>query len=140
MSDPTRLPEDEQTKATLQAQTEEINRLELLLAQHGQSAQSITESDEPPAPERLFSRKTLFGWAFATLLVVFLIRIVLPEVFETVKQEIRGHLDEPRDNSAAPVVAPVPPTTTTTTTTTRIVIPAPEVPEPPVIKVEVRKR
>jgi hypothetical protein len=151
MSDPTRLPEDEQAKATLHAQTEEINRLERLLSEHGQTAQAITEVDEPAPPEKLFSRRTLFGWAFATLLIVFIIRMVLPVVFETVKDTVVTSMKESIGNTAVtPVVAPAPPTT---------VIPAPapapatpEVPGKPgtvapvtttsttIVKIDVKKR
>lgn len=149
MSDPTRLPGEEQAKATLHAQTEEINRLEQLLARQGQSAQSVAEIEEPvAAQEKLFSRRTLFGWAFATLLVVFIIRMVLPVVFETVKESVVSSMKEASGNTAVtPVVAPAPPTT---------VIRAPTVPAAPaepaataapaaksgatVIKIEVKKR
>jgi hypothetical protein len=144
MSDPTRLPEKEQS---LQAQTEEINRLERMLAQHGQAAQSLAEVEEPAVSEKLFSRRTLFGWAFATLLVVFVIRMVLPVVFQTVKESVISSMKESvGSTTVTPVVAPAPPTT---------VIPAPAVPATPsepaattapaakpgaTVKVEVKKR
>lgn len=125
MSDPTRLSENEQTKATLLAQTEEIDRLERLLSQHGEAAHSIAEIEQPDATrEKVFSRRTLFGWAFATLLVVFMIRMVLPVVFETVKDSVVSSLKESTGNTAVtPVVAPSPPTP--------VVIPAPAVPAAP---------
>jgi hypothetical protein len=90
MSDLTRQSEEEQAKATLHAQTEEINRLERALAQqYGQDSLPVAPIEEPPVPrERLFSRKSLFGWAFATLVVVFIIRMVLPIVFTTVKESV----------------------------------------------------
>ena len=142
MSDPTRLPEEEQAK-TLHAETEEINRLEMLLAQHGQQ-QPIAEIEQEAKPERLFSRATLFGWAFATLLVVFIIRMVLPEVFATVKEEMVGRMREPSVNTSAPVVAPTPPTTVIAVPAepgepTVIAAPAPNA-GTTVIKVEVKKR
>lgn len=111
MSDPTRPPEVEPTKAALHPETEEINRLEMLLAQHGQTAQALSEVEESPQ-ERLFSRKTLFGWAFGTLLVVFLIRMVIPIAFESAKDAVVSTLKEASENTAVtPVVAPAPPTT-----------------------------
>jgi hypothetical protein len=90
MSDPTRLSEEKQARSALHAQTEEINRLERALAQqYGQESQSVAPVEEPSAPgDRLFSRKALFGWAFGTLFVVFIIRMVLPLVFATVKESV----------------------------------------------------
>lgn len=117
------MPEGKEAEATLHAQTEEINRLERLLAQQGQMPQPVAEIEQPAPKEKLFSRTTLFGWAFATLVVVFVIRMVLPVVFETVKESIVSSLKEPTSNTAAPVVAPTPPTT--------IVIPAPALPGTP---------
>jgi hypothetical protein len=115
MSDPTRLPEEEQTKPSLHAETEEINRLERLIALHDQAVQPVAEIDEPPVKqERLFSRKTLFGWAFGTIVVVFIIRMVLPAVFESVKSSIASSIKEAAENTAVtPVVAPAPPTSAT---------------------------
>lgn len=120
MSDPERLSKEEQAKATLQAETEEINRLERLLSQHGQSAPSIGQIQAPvAADEKLFSRRTLFGWGFAALLVVFVIRMILPEVFATVKETIGSKMREPSGNTAVtPVVAP---TTTAAPTVIKIV-------------------
>lgn len=111
MSDPTRLSEEEQARATLQAQTEEINRLERVLAhQYGDGALPVAPAEAAePSRERLFSRRTLFGWAFATILVVFVIRMVLPVVFESVKDSIITSMREPTTNTAAPVVVPTPP-------------------------------
>lgn len=115
MSDPTRLPEDEQAKATLQAQTEEINRLERALAQqYGQESQSLAPVEESSTPrEKLFSRKTLFGWAFGTLFVVFMIRMVLPVVFATVKESVVDSMKQSMGIStvyspARPPAGPVP--------------------------------
>lgn len=123
MSDPTRLPDPKEADATLHAQTEEINRLERLLAQQGRSA-PVAEIDEPAPPtEKLFSRRTLIGWAFATLVVVFIIRMVIPVAFETAKEEIISRMKEPTSNTDAPVVAPAP--------TTTVVIPAPAAPATP---------
>ena len=47
---------------------------------------------EEPAPvveqERLFSRRVLFGWALATLLVVFAITVILPMVVPLVRDSV----------------------------------------------------
>jgi hypothetical protein len=47
---------------------------------------------EEPAPvahqERLFSRRVLFGWAFATLVVVFAVTVILPMVAPIVKESV----------------------------------------------------
>lgn len=89
MSDPTRLSEEERTRA-LQEQADEINRLERAISQqYGEASVPAAQVDEAPvSKERLFSRRTLFGWAFGTLFVVFMIRMVLPLVFATVKESV----------------------------------------------------
>ncbi len=108
MSDPTRLSEEQQAKAALHAQTEEINRLERALAQqYGQDSLPVAPIEEPAAPrERLFSRKSLFGWAFATLVVVFIIRMVLPIVFTTVKESVVESVKQ--SMGIATVITPAP--------------------------------
>jgi hypothetical protein len=48
-------------------------------------------AEEPAAvvhQERLFSRRVLFGWAFATLVVVFAVTVILPMVVPRIKQTV----------------------------------------------------
>ena len=69
--------------------------------------------------ERLFSRKVLFGWAGATLVIWFLVRVIAPVVVESVQSAIVSSIEDEHLGHAAavpappappvPVVAPVPP-------------------------------
>jgi hypothetical protein len=115
MSDPTRLSEEERARAALQEQADEINRLERAISQqYGGAALPVAQTDDAPvAKERLFSRRTLFGWAFATLFVVFMIRMVLPLVFETVKESVVDSMKRSTgvttvSSPAVPPVGPAP--------------------------------
>lgn len=126
MSDPTKRSEEERAREMLREQGEEISRLERLLSQHAQDAQSLSEIEEPAAPrERLFSRKVLVGWALAALFAVFIVRMVLPIAFDTAKESVVTALKESAGNTtvAAPAVptAPMPPAA---------VIPTPVAPAP----------
>ncbi|MEO8219149.1 MAG: hypothetical protein ABI718_18900 [Acidobacteriota bacterium] len=128
MSDPTKISDEQRAMEVLREQAEEISRLERSLAQqYGQEAQSIGKIDEHLVPrEKLFSRRVLFGWAFGALIVVFVVRMVLPVVFDNVKESVVSKLGGPvRNTTVQPVVAPTPPTPP-------IVIPAPGTPAPTV--------
>ncbi len=113
MTEPTKMGEEERAREALREQTDEIARLERSLAkQYGQEAQSIEKIEEPSVPrERLFSRGVLFGWAFGALIVVFVVRMVLPVVFDNVKESVVSKLRGPvRNTTVQPVVTPTPPT------------------------------
>jgi hypothetical protein len=79
--------------------------------------------DEPPPvfhQERLFSRRVLFGWAFATLVIVFAVTVILPMVAplvrNTVTTSVLGRMKERGMNVGVngqpvePVTAPEPST------------------------------
>jgi hypothetical protein len=61
--------------------------------------------------ERLFSRKVLFGWAAATLVLWFSIRVIAPIVVESVESAIVSSIeaDDARSGAAAVPAPPVPP-------------------------------
>jgi len=115
MSDPMRMSEEERARAALKEQADEINRLERAIAQqYGDAALPVPRVEDVTAPdERLFSRRTLIGWAIATLLIVFVIRMVLPVAFESAKESIVSSLKASTENTAAPATATTPPTTVT---------------------------
>ena len=48
---------------------------------------------EPYVREPLFSKKVLFGWAFATLAVWFALSFVVPEIIETIRTEIASRVE-----------------------------------------------
>src|SRR5215203_4408527 len=73
----------------------------------------------PPAPykkERLFSRKVLFGWAAATLIVWFLLTMIFPAVIGSVQTAIVSSIEESARAEAAAVPAPPPPPAAITVT------------------------
>ena len=107
MSDQTNRSDEQRSWEELSEQAEEIARLERALAQQfPNEAHSVTEIEEaPPANERLFSRRVLIGWAIAALLAVFVVRMVLPIVFTTVRESIVGS-----DREAAAPETPATPT------------------------------
>lgn len=111
MSDPTRLSDEERAREALRDQTDEARRLDPSWTDQIRDDQYPAPLPDEPVPsgERLFSRKVLFGWAFAALIFVFIIRMVLPVVFETVKETVVSKMREPTSNTAVqPVIAPVP--------------------------------
>jgi len=80
----------------------------------------VPEEDVPVVhQERLFSRRVLFGWAFATLIVVFAVTVILPMVApivkETVIERVVGRMQERGMNvrvnghPVAPAIPDVPP-------------------------------
>lgn len=109
MSDPTRSTEDARARAALHQQADAVNRLDPVWSpEYGDDAYLTSQPEEPVVPrERLFSRKVLFSWAIAALIFVFAIRVVMPVVFESVKEAVISSLKEPNANtSVSPVVAP----------------------------------
>lgn len=116
MSDPTRFSDEERAREALREQANEPRPLDPAWTDQIRNDQyPATLPDEPVIPaERLFSRKVLFGWAFAALVFVFIIRMVLPVVFETVKESVVSSMKESvHKTSGAAVVAPTPPTSVT---------------------------
>ncbi|MEO7366938.1 MAG: hypothetical protein ABIZ36_03215 [Gemmatimonadaceae bacterium] len=132
MTDRARFSDDERAREAIRDQADEIRQLDSALSRQIRDDQYPATMPEEPAvfPERLFSRKVLFGWAFAALIFVFLIRMVLPVVFETVKESVVSSMKDATHNTGsspgAPVVAPTPPLPPTSVTPA-----VPEVPERP---------
>ena len=114
MSDPTKLPEEERAREALREQADAANRLDPAWLDRYPDDAQLEAQPVPSAAtrERLFSRKVLFGWAFAALVFVFIVRMVLPVVFETVKETVLSSMKASTSNSANPVLAPTPPATT----------------------------
>ena len=102
-----------------------IDQLDSLNAGLDPHAIDPIASAPPPEfkKERVFSRKVLFGWAGATLVIWFLVRVIAPIVVESVQSAIVSSIEDEHWGSAAaavpappvppvppaPVVAPVPP-------------------------------
>lgn len=90
MSDPTRMSDEERAKAALREQGDAVNRVDPVWSpEYGEDVYLTAQPKEPVVPrERLFSRKVLFGWAFAALLFVFAIRVIVPVIIESVKEAV----------------------------------------------------
>jgi hypothetical protein len=83
----------------------------------------VPEEDVPVVhQERLFPRRVLFGWAFATLIVVFAVTVILPMVLPIVKESVissvmvqmkergmHGTINGRPVEPAIPDVPPIPP-------------------------------
>jgi hypothetical protein len=94
-----------------------------LTAPYADERYLVPDEPEPVVhQERLFSRRVLFGWAFATLVVVFAVTVILPMVVplvrETVIESVVGRMNERGMNvrvnghtvaPAVPAAAPVAP-------------------------------
>lgn len=106
MSDPTRLSDEEKARQAIREQADEITRLDALLSdQYGHEPYPVAQpADSAIRRERLFSRKVLFGWAFAALVVVFVVRMVLPIAFETAKESIISSMKESTGNTSVPPI------------------------------------
>ena len=111
MSDPTKSSDEARASEALREQTDVARQLDpAWMEQRHEDAYLAAEPEQLLAPrERLFSRKVLFGWAFAALLFVFIIRMVLPVVFDTVKESVITSMKESVHNTSGAVVAPTPP-------------------------------
>lgn len=138
MTDPTRLSDEKRAREALRDPADEATRLDPAWSDQINADQypaTLLEQQVLPG-ERLFSRKALFGWAFAALMFVFIIRMVLPVVFETVKENVVARMKESTHNTSGPsagaaVVAPTPPTSPTSVTPALPEVPAqPEAPAP----------
>ncbi|MEP6509090.1 MAG: hypothetical protein ABJC63_12780 [Gemmatimonadales bacterium] len=131
MTDPTRFSDEERARQAVRDQTDAARQLDPAFTDPIREDQyPATRPDEPvDSRDRLFSRKVLFGWAFAALIFVFIIRMVLPVALETAKESFVSSIKESVQStggSGAAVVAPTPPVAPTA------VSPAvPEVPEKP---------
>jgi hypothetical protein len=124
MTDPARMPDSEKAKLAAPDHLDPAARLDPVWSpEYGDDSSLIgPPPDVEPRRERLFSRRVLFGWAFATIVVVFVLKMVMPVVFETVKQTIvtsirerGGEIDGPATPAGLPAppaagTAPTPPT------------------------------
>lgn len=112
MSDPTRLDDEARAREALREQGDAARQLDPAWLEHQREDAFLSPQPEEldPPRERLFSRKVLFGWAFAALVFVFIIRMVLPVVFETVKESVITSMKESVHNtSGVPPAPPLPP-------------------------------
>jgi hypothetical protein len=91
MSDPLHPSEREKREAVFANETRAADTPDFSWSGDQYSADQylVPEEDGPVVhQERLFSRRVLFGWAFATLIVVFAVTVILPMVAPIVKESV----------------------------------------------------
>ncbi len=139
MTDPTRFSDEERAREAVRDRADEAKRLDSAWTDQINADQypAALPDEQGVSGERLFSRKSLFGWAFAALIFIFIIRMVLPVVFETVKENVVAKMKESTHNTSGSGtgtagVAPTPPTAPTSVTPALPEVPAqPKAPVPP---------